>query len=671
MLNKKAQVSVFIVISAIIVLVGVFLFFNSQFDFFVDKETQLKNQVTEAIESCVEESALRGVFLLGFQGGNIELTEIERTDPTRHLDIGFKIPNWDSERGGVPTILSMESELNDYVLTDSLVCIERNLESLEVALDIEYDPENFEVFSSINTQNVVVEADFPVSFSEINREEIYLVESIYLNIENTRLGDLYELAYQIYDLESSTYLFEELILDQIYSASDYSQREVSMPSEGISLTCSPQVWTLDILKSNLANLNNNNFKYLQFVGTEYIQDVFDANLNAEYDSEDLRDYFYNNYVYDLPETRDSFANYRVDVTMPAYNQGDSYSRIFAFREFDVTPRNGQIVKPLNMKVGLGSKIPVPCVQIYSHKYTLDYDLMIRLTDTNEDGGAFFFQFPLRVNVENNNPKTRINLEPNPNDMLTATNDAFCSDEQLQYPVQVYARDIINNEDLSEVNISYKCINLQCDLGKTDRPFFQGVERQGAVPRLEANFPYCIGGRVIAEARGYHQVPPTELLNTNEELIGRDPTFVYDVELIPTKRFDVNEGTFLAVSRETQLGSRVYTEDDGFFYLGIESRAYDYESFAIWPNEQDGFLDHIDLLDSEDVLYNISVYYVGPNNEFKGFMELTNQSFDVRSGNTLEVTVPSVETEITEDTYIEFLEYSEQIAGEGFYGIRLI
>ena len=141
--------------------------------------------------------------------------------------------------------------------------------------------------------------------------------------------------------------------------------------------------------------------------------------------------------------------------------------------------------------------------------------------------------------------------------------------------------------------------------------------------------------------------------------------------MPKKKFAVDDGTFLAVFRETQEGSRVYTEEDGFFYIGIENDDLDFESFAIWPNEGDGFLDHIELLDSDEVKYNISVYYVGPDDEFRGFMELQNASFDVHSGDLFEVTVPATIGEIDQDTYQEFLDWSTAVAGQGYYGIRLI
>jgi len=117
MLNFKkiAQVSIFVIISAIIVLVGVFLVFNSEVDFFVSHETQLKNSVSDVVKSCIEKDAENGVFLLGFQGGYIEVPKEISINPKRNVDLGVKIPNWDSERGEIPTISSMENELNIYI----------------------------------------------------------------------------------------------------------------------------------------------------------------------------------------------------------------------------------------------------------------------------------------------------------------------------------------------------------------------------------------------------------------------------------------------------------------------------------------------------------------------------------------------------------------------------
>src|SRR5690606_14715941 len=131
-----------------------------------------------------------------------------------------------------------------------------------------------------------------------------------------KLGDMYELASQIYEFERETYFLEELVLDQIYSAADYSDRSISLPSEGMSFSCASQIWTRQGLINNLLELNENNFKYLQFDGTYSKEYLLDANFREEYGNLENRAYFESHYVFELQNPKRSYENYEVNTFVP-------------------------------------------------------------------------------------------------------------------------------------------------------------------------------------------------------------------------------------------------------------------------------------------------------------------------------------------------------------------
>lgn len=668
--NKNAQIGIFVIVGVILLIVSIFLFSQSKVDLFSTTQTKQTNQFVEIVNYCVDSSAKQGLFLLGFQGGYIEIPEHISANPTRNIDLGLQIPNWDTQRGEIPTIPFMQNQLNQYVQDNVQGCLISNFISLENQYDISYDFSNLKINSQINQENVQIEVDFPIEFKSINANERYSVSDFFINLENIRLGNLYELALEIYNLELRTNLFEELTLDQIYSASDYSS-PLSMPSEGMSFTCSKRIWTKDQLKRNLANLNNNNFKYLYFEGTYFNDLVFNANLNEELGTSNLRQYYDNQYRFNLQNSQRSFSNYKVNVIMPSVEitAQEGYLQRYPFREFDVTPSSGQLIKPISMSVDVGAKIPIPCIQIYHHLYTLDYDLIVTLEDMNSDGNGYFFQFPIRVQVDENVPKKKaFSYVSTQFDELTATSDSYCQADQMLYPVDIYVEDVKSGELLSQVNISYNCISLTCDdMGQTVRPFFRGVERQFAVPKYEGLFPFCIGGQVIAQKEGFHQLPNKEFLETTSELLQRDITLQYDVEMVSIKEFDITRETFLAVFKETREGFRVLDEEDGRFFITIENKNLNFYSEAMWPNNGE-FLNKIELLELDNTKYNISIIFVDKDSNLKGLFEVENKVLNSNQGDTLQVIIPASQVTIEEDLFLEFYEYMEIMTSNPDYGV---
>jgi hypothetical protein len=662
---KNGQVSIFIVIGVVFLLVASFFIFSNDYEIFVSKEDKLKTQVLDVVEKCIYDNSRTGIFLLGFQGGQLEMDEASRFDFTRYTDFGFKIQNWDSERDEVPTIGTMEVELENYVEENAMSCIDGNLNSLSEFMEIEYDG-ILDVITTINDENIIVEGNLPITFNERNTEEVYEVDDYYVKFDSLRLGDIYDLATQIYNLEQNTNFVEDLVLDQIYSSSDYSDPN-SMPSEGLFFSCSPRVWTIPQLKRNLANLNNNNFKYLQFDGTYPIDSVFDANLNEELGTEDLRDYFYNFYTFGLENPKSSFRNYRVEVIMPSTEVTGETGILqrYPYREFEVTPSNGDLVKAQNFKVDVGAKIPIPCVQIFHHLYTLDYDLIVKITDYSADSNFYTFQFPLRVEINNNNPKELAASPIIDSEPLTATNEAFCSDDARQFPLRIFAQD--NSENfLNDVNVSYKCISLSCDLGQTSKPTFNGVTRIYSQPYLETDFPFCVGGQVIVEKEGYHKGEIR--VDTTQELLESDLVEFVDVSMIPLKTFEIDYTTFLIVDKDTRKGSRVRNSSDGSIFITVENKGLDFESSVIWPAEVEGFYDKLSLLDSDEVVYNLTMYYSDEDFALRGLVQRENIVINPNTGNRLDVIIPAISDVIDEDNYFDYIEFSNLAIESGEFGL---
>ena len=667
--KQKGQISIFIIIGVIMMVVAVFLLYNSDVELFESHDTKMKNQISTIVEDCIEKSALNGAFMLGLQGGYIDIPEEISQDPRRYIDMGFKFPNWDTEKKSYPTIRSMEVDLNNYVRLNGYSCIQSNLKAQESVFNITYDSlENFIVDSQIEDYNIVLSSEYLIKFNEKKSEEILTLEEYNVKLDDLRLGDLYNLAMEIYNTEKTTYLFEELVMDQIGSANDYSSKD-SMPTEGFSLSCEKRAWSYDQLKSNLMNLNNNNFRYLQLDGTYDKDYYFDIDFSGDEDAIAIHKPYYDNiYTKPLMNSKSSFENYQVDVSVP---QGTIMTENgpqtkFPFRSFEVFPSSGSMVKSVDMKIEPESvkgviKIPIPCMQVFNHKYSLDYDLMVQLTDkTDTNSRGFIFQFPMKVEIVKNNAKIKSGIDEEVG-YTGSSNEEYCREENRKYPVVVQTfvdHSDGNKNPISGVDISYKCLSLECDIGTTKKEKFLGITIDGALPEVREDYPYCFGGSIIAKKEGYHTLTKrintdntitTALENANLKFMGNVNSF--DLNLIPYKIFSISESNFMAV--DITDPSRYYglVGDNGDkVFMTVENTEYDFSKTVIWPMDEENTLE---LLNKEDVVYNLSLVYTGLNDELKGIIDIQNWTPKVKGGNTLRFKIPVVSQGLTEDMYEEY------------------
>ncbi len=658
---KKSQISIFIIIGIILIIVSVFLLTKGNYNIFVSHDSKLKNQVSDVVKNCIEKNANEGVFLLGAQGGYINVNSPNYKIPGTYINIGFKIPDWDSNTGKIPTIKSMQNELNNYILNHSTSCIVENLKEMRKYFNISIDGK-LRVNSTINPDNVVILAQLPIKFNEKNSKNVLSIQNYYVKLDPLRLGTMFNLASEIFNLEASTNFLEELTLDQIESASDYSHPSMSMPSEGMTISCAPRYWTIPELKRTLANLNNNNFRYIQFEGTYPKTMRYNVEFNKKDKTKQYEKYYQKYYTFKLPNEENGFKSIMVNIVMPSEEviNNSGYFEKYPYRVFKVTPSFGMIVKPIKMKIPMTSKIPIPCIQIYHELYTLDYDLVVSLVDYSSDGGHYTFRFPLRVVIKDNNPK-QYTQQPILGQRPTATNEKFCSNQSRKYRVPVFVTDANTGDLLSGVNISYKCINLECNLGSTHKstnPY--AINSQ---PKLDTKFPFCFGGSIIASKKGY----ATKSYRPDKDpyKFGNNSISYYEISLIPTKTFALNRFTFYSYYIENKMGHRVYEDSNEEVYISIENKKNNFESDAIFPSDKR--FEQLTFLKGK-YKYNVSIIYVDANGDLRGMYEKQNVLLNPESGNTIRIIFPSSTKKIDDKSYLSFYKTMNELSKSGKFGI---
>lgn len=193
--------------------------------------------------------------------------------------------------------------------------------------------------------------------------------------------------------------------------------------------------------------------------------------------------------------------------------------------YEVNPTEGPIMMstPVGNQPGLG--ILGFCYVDYHFVYNLMYPVVIQIIDGDET-----FQFPVAVVIKGNKAREPLSAKAENVEIPD-----FCKYKNTPYQIKTY------NVDGGRVDadISYECSNTNCYIGKTEN----GI--------LNANFPQCVNGRVLARASGYEDGKSiVSILNQGSSSIYLDKINQFNVSLKLDGRAYTKEAMISFVSNGT-------------------------------------------------------------------------------------------------------------------------
>ena len=501
-MQKRGQVTVFIVVGIVILIVFSFMFFlrgsfmEASFEDEMNALTVPKQlePIKTYIDACLTQTILEGVSILGEQGGYItlpkDITPRSVTNPfsnTLEIYKGAEVAYWYFETANgietqnIPTLESMETELEEY--------IDENFEDCFYNLD-EFREQGFEIQEptmavsqvTINNNNIQVKlvSDTSVALKEVAKD---IDKSMV--IVNSKLGDLYELAKRVYEKEDETKFLEEKTIDMmvVYEEIPFSDTEFN---------CERKLWQKSEVVQDMKEIVNTNIAALRL---KPVTSVSHLESNPEY--------------------------FKIDVTKPNYvNERFQYFTSWPM-QVDISPTRGDLLvgDPLTQSVPEISKFLnlFFCINNYHFVYDVKYPVLISLSD----GNGFTFQFANMVKIDNNQPRTYESEIINYQDS-TKFSDDFCENKVKLIETRVF--DYESLEELSGASVLYKCFSTTCYIGETNTD-----------GNLIEKFPPCLNGMVLAQKQGYelssvplstntddsasilldkHHTIPLEILTTN-------------------------------------------------------------------------------------------------------------------------------------------------------------
>jgi len=582
-MRKRGMVSVFIIVGLFLFLI-IALAISMQIGIIPSILPKKANAVTVFTESCLSAVAFQGTAIMKLQGGYIELPDDIKLE-SAYIDSGFKIPYWYYEgKNYAPTRIMMEKELGEYVLKEIKAC----LNDFKEFPQFEIIPlGNMSTWVVIDDEDVAVKLQYNLQIRQHGDEEYTYVSDFHSN-QDTKLGRMHDLAIELMRHENSRAFLEDYTMEMIAS-SDY------LPHEGMDITCRPQSWYKPEMAEYTKNLVMHNLHFLMFENTDY--------------EETGIPYYDGQYKVDFTDT--NYNDMGVDVIYnPAWEM-----------EYDVYPSKKMYVEPIDFTI---NKFILTCVQVYHHRYTLDYPVMFKVdSDTNE---VFFFATPVVLLQDQSNRYSEVL----PWTLPLSEEFGYCSNstkitvfsadsagnmiatpairDKRRYSLRVFARDIITGATLPYANISYQCVSDRCSIGQTSYPRENGYIT-GGLPLLNTKFPDCNGGYVMAEKQNYH--------------IGREQFSVTDqtdgsqvnVEMHPLKKLNYE---FVVVQDHNNLITQRSMEPDEYVMMTITNDDMEFEESIVWPSEDEYFSD-LSLI-TGDITYELEIRLVN-DDKYLGGLEM--------------------------------------------------
>ena len=437
-MNKKGQVTIFIII-AIILVASVILYFTLRTVASQEKLPAEIEVVYNSFLTCIEQNTLTGISVLESQGGYIELPEFEPGSNympfSSQLDfLGTPIPYWyyvsgnNIEKEQVPTKENMELQLAEFVEDKIDDC---DLSSFyEQGYLVSYG--NAEAKAKVREESVKINLDMDLLIE--SQESTYTIENHDISVDSY-LGKLYNQAKKIYVKEQRTLFLEEFSVDIL---------RLYAPVDGVELTCVPKTWSADEVFNDLQQGIQDNILTLK-------------SKRGDYELKDEKDEYF---VIELGMDLGVEARFINSKEWP--------------NTFEVNPSQGNmlVVEPVGLQQGLG--ILGFCYVAYHFVYDVKYPVLVQVYEENE-----IFQFPLAVVLQGNLPRESSIGEAS----SSAQSFGLCENKNTNIQVETYD----SESNPIEAFISYSCFGETCDFGKSP---------------VSTNFPQCINGYILARAEGY-------------------------------------------------------------------------------------------------------------------------------------------------------------------------
>ena len=570
-MKKRGQITIFIIIGILILLlIAVVFYFQQQAAQVVPKTplVQKLGPVEAYIQSCIDTIGTDAAIKMGQSGGYIYLPKEVDAYPSAHVaedTVGLlKVPMWYfNDKSYMPSLEEMRYQFSLYLNNSIKKCI-NNFQPLQNEYDIrEIANPSFTV--TIADENIVIETSYPLDVYTKARQEVYKVQNFSTFI-SVRLKKVYSLARAVFEAENRQNFLENLTLQLMTMNND-------IPFSGLEFTCSKKQWSIRDIKNALSDEIASNFQSIRFDNTNYapfsapeseykkfkglkIDPNTGAILNLPKSPPPGDIYYYFHFFFDV--TSENFRDLKI-------------STIF-YREWPMTlnpfpTENGRMQ---SQDFQGFDQINFLCMEMWHFVYDVSFPVEFAIRDDESFGGkGYIFKFAMPVIIMHNRPmKLPLSTRAFVNPSITGEPCTTLGAGQ----VDIRAYDKVTKEELGGANISYRCLNSACILGRT--------KANAGIDRLVTSLPEgCANPTLTAIKAGY----------LDGSAVSPDSGRV-SIPMVPLKKYSFNVTKILSIN-----GEQSDLLPDENVLIMLKNKAYNYEQYIVYPDVTGGNLSQLNLI----------------------------------------------------------------------------
>ncbi len=508
MLNKKAQVTVFIIIgivilavfSAILYITNITVTESFQVEAQPVRETVPQEFVAlqEYTEACLASVAEQGLLLLGQQGGYIypatigEFSLANPTDSDGLILDPILVPYWyynPEENGGDgisisslrPPLhieeegLSIEHQLGTFIEENVESCLQNYAVFEKQNYFVSYDEKE----AHARARNGFVDFTLKMPLEAQRGGATTEMETFFIVLD-VDLEHLYGVASKISELQQDTNFLEYHTLNVLSTHTGLAQDKFPPKLQIEYDQVVSQTWATPLVEENLKSLLLNYIPTIRFAGSDNF-------VRYEYPNSELSGVYqqvYDDMILGFPDDGESPNVNGLLINFDYFNW-DPYLDLNA-GEQQTTATSLFIDSPLDL---ISYDISF---QKYLNTYDISYPLLARVEDPNAlNGLGFSLNFAMEPNIINNKPVTTDTLIPAK--IITGQDSLLCDPKQKDTEfINSLVIDAANHDPLESVSFAYSVpFEDRCGLGLS--------EDDG---EFGASYPLAYGGILDLKLDGY-------------------------------------------------------------------------------------------------------------------------------------------------------------------------
>jgi hypothetical protein len=471
------------------------------------------------IDSCLKDSVFNGVEILRLQAGYIDvpagISTIKVKDPSGEQIVadengikkiiidkngaGNNVPYWlDSDnKVSIPSEEFVKDSLAMYIKKSVLACVDDFNAFKKQGYSVNAREPNIEVGLS---DEIAVNMEYPLVFE---KDDVKFEETEFLLNLPINLKKAIELQTDVAIGEYvGSYLESDIkYIISLYSYSGRDKRDYDLPPltfTEANMNCRMATWTLNEAKRKIsANLRQNS-KYFKIAG---------AAITQIDEKDEIKRGVYKGFTSNI--LSEQYKN--ADVSFEFYDED---------MQFDVKPRQGNLIRPSRHRATNIKFLPLFCSIRYQFKYTMKFPMLARATIDSpsldvvkkalNENKNFEFAVPIGVFLCGNQNRQCTGkpayLDKIPKINLTSLNlteppeSIFCDEEMKKsQPLAIRLVDSYNLDRVDDATLFYRC-----GLGENDC-LVDVSDKNG---EINAKLPLCENGELYIIKENYSESPRT-------------------------------------------------------------------------------------------------------------------------------------------------------------------